>query len=58
MMGHEASTLASEYGPQWMNIPNLASLNRLNLSAEGSAAAHNASGTRAARTKREITWQL
>src|SRR5438477_11449341 len=25
MMGHEASTLASEYAPQWMNIPNFAS---------------------------------
>jgi hypothetical protein len=25
IMGQEASTLASEYGPQWMNIPNLAS---------------------------------
>src|ERR1700680_4075136 len=25
MMGQEASTLASEYGPQWMNMPNLAS---------------------------------
>src|SRR5213082_3759352 len=24
MMGHEASTLASEYGPQCMNMPNLA----------------------------------
>src|SRR6266576_6999836 len=24
MMGHDASTLASEYGPQWMNMPNLA----------------------------------
>src|SRR5882672_1142342 len=24
MIGQEASTLASEYGPQWMNIPNLA----------------------------------
>src|SRR5580692_5637298 len=24
MMGQEASTLACEYGPQWMNIPNLA----------------------------------
>src|SRR5579863_10225641 len=24
MIGHEASTLACEYGPQWMNIPNLA----------------------------------
>src|SRR5580692_1793715 len=25
IMGQEASTLASEYGPQWMNMPNLAS---------------------------------
>src|SRR5271165_136437 len=25
MMGQEASTLASEYGPQWTNMPNLAS---------------------------------
>jgi hypothetical protein len=25
MMGQEASTLASEYGPQWMNMPNFAS---------------------------------
>jgi hypothetical protein len=25
IMGHEASTLASEYGPQWINIPNFAS---------------------------------
>src|SRR5580704_7948800 len=24
MMGQEASTLAWEYGPQWMNMPNLA----------------------------------
>src|SRR5580765_1171734 len=24
MIGQDASTLASEYGPQWMNIPNLA----------------------------------
>src|SRR5260370_33093522 len=24
MIGHEASTLASEYGPQCMNMPNLA----------------------------------
>ena len=24
MIGHEASTLACEYGPQWMNMPNLA----------------------------------
>jgi hypothetical protein len=24
MIGHEASTLASEYGPQWMNMPNFA----------------------------------
>src|SRR5580704_10387079 len=24
MIGHEASTLAWEYGPQWINIPNLA----------------------------------
>src|SRR5437660_8440794 len=24
MMGHEASTLASEYGPQWINMPNFA----------------------------------
>jgi hypothetical protein len=29
MMGHEASTLAREYGPQWMNMPNLARLNQL-----------------------------
>src|SRR6266436_7410917 len=25
IMGQEASRLASEYGPQWMNMPNLAS---------------------------------
>jgi hypothetical protein len=25
IMGQEASMLASEYGPQWMNMPNLAS---------------------------------
>src|SRR5436190_3825814 len=25
IMGHEASTPASEYGPQWINIPNFAS---------------------------------
>src|ERR1700730_14850866 len=25
MIGQEASTLAREYGPQWMNMPNLAS---------------------------------
>ena len=25
IMGQDASTLASEYGPQWMNMPNLAS---------------------------------
>jgi len=25
--GPGASTLASEYGPQWMNMPNLACLN-------------------------------
>src|ERR1700687_1399178 len=24
IMGQDASTLASEYGPQWMNMPNLA----------------------------------
>src|ERR1017187_6829071 len=24
MIGQEASTLACEYGPQWMNMPNLA----------------------------------
>src|SRR5437667_1332732 len=28
MIGHEASTLASEYGPQWMNIPNSALRNK------------------------------
>src|ERR1700682_4655725 len=28
IMGQEASTLASEYGPQWMNMPNLASRNQ------------------------------
>src|SRR5208283_5457885 len=28
MMGQEASTLAREYGPQWMNMPNLACLNQ------------------------------
>jgi hypothetical protein len=24
MIGHDASMLASEYGPQWMNMPNFA----------------------------------
>jgi hypothetical protein len=33
MMGHEASTLATEYGPQWMNIPNFASRYQAVLSA-------------------------
>jgi hypothetical protein len=33
MMGHEASTLATEYAPQWMNIPNFAALYQAVLSA-------------------------
>src|SRR5579875_2705667 len=32
-MGHEISTLASEHGPQWMNMPNFASLNHRSPSA-------------------------
>ena len=28
MMGHEASTLAREYGPQWINMPNFAARNQ------------------------------
>jgi len=32
MMGHEASTPATEYAPQWMNIPNLAALYQAVLS--------------------------
>jgi len=28
MMGQEASTLAIEYGPQWMNMPNFACWNQ------------------------------
>jgi hypothetical protein len=35
MMGHEASTLATEYAPQWMNIPNFAALYQAVLSASG-----------------------
>jgi hypothetical protein len=33
MIGHEASTLATEYAPQWMNIPNFAALYQAVLSA-------------------------
>jgi hypothetical protein len=36
MIGHEASTLATEYGPQWMNMPNFASLYQAVLSASDS----------------------
>jgi hypothetical protein len=39
MMGQEASTLAREYGPQWMNIPNLACLNQKVRCASASALA-------------------
>ena len=42
-IGHEASTLACEYGPQWMNMPNLQSLNRRSRAAAlASGPAHSA----------------
>src|ERR1035437_3496658 len=43
MMGQEASTLASEYGPQWMNMPNLACRNHAVRCASASALASCAS---------------
>src|SRR6202049_2094561 len=38
MIGQEASTLAREYGPQWMNMPNLASRHHEVLSSAMAAA--------------------
>jgi hypothetical protein len=38
-MGQEASTLATEYGPQWMNIPNLASRYQVVLGVSVASAA-------------------
>src|ERR1039458_7067034 len=36
-MGQEASTLATQYGPQWMNMPNLACRNHAVRCASASA---------------------
>jgi hypothetical protein len=44
MIGHEASTLACEYGPQWMNMPNLA-LRYQVVRSHASVLAHAARGS-------------
>jgi hypothetical protein len=48
MIGQDASTLATEYGPQWMNIPNFASRYHPVLSSALAGTAQQANNTLAA----------
>src|SRR5258708_32457 len=45
MIGQDASTPATEYGPQWMNIPNLASRCQASWSAIVPSAKHERART-------------
>src|SRR6266404_3389822 len=45
MIGQDASTPATEYGPQWMNIPNLASRCQASWSAMVPSAKHERART-------------
>src|SRR6266700_6283464 len=52
MMGHDASTPATEYGPQWMNIPNFAFRNAAILSSPVTSARRGRTSANAAEAAR------
>src|SRR6266700_3388463 len=52
MMGHDASTPATEYGPQWMNIPNFAFRNAAILSSPVTSARRARTSANAAEAAR------